>query len=71
VIQVTGEKDRPQDEGQGLAFGAPVESNGTTQASMTAHIVIMPGGVMLIDEALNLDIGKPVSGPIHCNNGRD
>jgi hypothetical protein len=26
---------------------------------------------MLIDEALNLDIGKPVSGPIHCNNGRD
>jgi hypothetical protein len=66
------EKKRHQDDQlSGVAFGAPSETTGTSQRAMTAHIVIMPGGVMLVDTALDIKLGRPVSGPIHCDNGRD
>jgi len=57
----------------GAAFAASFQSDGKAQSSMTAHVIVMPGGIMLIDEAVKLETlkTKPCSGPIHCNNGRD
>ena len=55
----------------GLAFGAPVDSDGTSQRKLVGQIVILPGGLVLVDERLNIKLGQVASGPIECKNGRD
>lgn len=69
-----GDPDRRQD-GQGVAFGAPLDATGTPQAAIRGQIVILPGGVMLVDqglrEGLRSALGRIISGPIECANGRD
>jgi hypothetical protein len=59
------------DRSGGLAFGAPIEASGTHAKRLTGHIIIMPGGLVLVDERLTLTLGKVASGPIECKNGRD
>lgn len=61
----TGEKSG------GLAFGAPLDSNGTSQRTLVGQIIIMPGGLVLVDERLTIKLGQVASGPIECKNGRD
>lgn len=61
----TGEKSG------GLAFGAPIDSSGTSQRKLVGQIIIMPGGLVLVDERLNIKLGQVASGPIECKNGRD
>jgi hypothetical protein len=63
-------------ESQGGAFGAPVESDGTTQAQVDrAALVVLPGGVALVNQAGPFAdaswLGRPVSGPILCNERRE
>jgi len=68
----SGQAERPQDDrAGGLAFGAPIEAGGTSQRRLTGHIIVMPGGLVLVDERLPLTLGRVVSGPIECRNGRD
>jgi hypothetical protein len=55
----------------GVAFGAPVDSDGTSQRRLVGQIIIMPGGLVLVDERLNINLGQVASGPIECKNGRD
>lgn len=62
--------NRPQDYRSGVAFAAPVDSSGTNQASLQGHIIIMPGGLVLVDEAINVKLGQPIPGAIECKNGR-
>lgn len=66
------EKKRHQDgsTGGGIAFGASFTSSGKSQREITAHIIIMKGGIMLVDTALDIAPGEPISGPIYCDNGR-
>lgn len=59
------------DRSGGLAFGAPVNSSGTPQRRLTGRIIVMPGGLVLVDAKLNLKLGRVISGPIECKNGRD
>ena len=59
----------------GAAFGAPVESTGTSQARVDrAALVVLPGGLVLVNEAGPFAgaswLGRPVSGPIVCE-GRE
>jgi hypothetical protein len=66
---------RRQDaDGSGGAFGAPLDSNGLAQGELAGDIIILPGGVMLVDQAGPMadcpELGRPVSGLIHCDNGR-
>jgi hypothetical protein len=66
---------RPQDAGEGgAAFAAPLDSAGTSQRALRGHIIALPGGVLLVDESLSpklrAALGRPISGPIECRNGR-
>jgi len=61
----------PDDRSGGIAFAAPLESTGTPQKRLVAHIIVLPGGTLLVDEKLSHLFGKPLSGPIECKNGRD
>jgi len=63
----------PDDDqlGNGIAFGAPTESSGKSQKSMTPHIIVMRGRIMLVDDAISVRTKRPMSGSIHCSNGRD
>jgi hypothetical protein len=67
VIAMTGKSQ--VDTPNGLSFGASFESS-KSKRRVTAHIIVMKGGIMLVDEALNIRPGRPVSGPIYCDNGR-
>ena len=68
---MTGDKKRRQDTSpNGVAFGASFNSSGKRQRDLQAHIVVMPGGIMLVDTALDFAPGRPISGPIYCDNGR-
>jgi hypothetical protein len=72
AIGSSGEAERPRDDRKGgLAFGAPVESGGTHQRRLTGQIIILPGGLVLVDQRLKLTLGMVASGPIECRNGRD
>ena len=62
--------NRPQDYRSGAAFSAPVDASGTNQASLRGHIIIMPGGLVLVDETIKVKLGQPIPGPIECRNGR-
>jgi hypothetical protein len=57
-----------------VAFAAPGDTSGTAQRAMRGHIIVLPGGVLLVDEALSeplrAALGREVSGPIECKNGR-
>ena len=69
---------RPQDAREGAMFAAPVETGGTSQQTMLGQIIVLPGGVVLVDDALPEAVkaafrrafGAPISGPIECKNGR-
>jgi hypothetical protein len=41
---------------------------------MRGHIIVLPGGVLLVDDALSpklkAALGTVISGPIECKNGR-
>ena len=61
-----------------LAFGAPAtDADGAPQKALVGHIVALPGGrgKLLVDVGSPLAnlpcLGRPLSGPIHCDNGRD
>lgn len=62
-------------DGNGGLFGAPSDdSNGTTQSSVDADLVILPGGLMLVEQSsplAKLEYFRCDSGEIHCDNGRD
>lgn len=62
--------NRLQDYRSGAAFSAPVDANGTNQASLQGHIVVLPGGLVLVDMSLKLALGEAVPGSIECKNGR-
>jgi hypothetical protein len=64
-----GKKRLSDESSNGLAFGASFESS-KSKRRVTAHIIVMKGGIMLVDEALDLKPGRPISGPIYCDNGR-
>jgi len=66
---MTGEKHL-SGSSNGAAFGASFNSEGKSQRDFRAHIVVLPGGTMIVDVALDINPGRPVSGPIHCENGR-
>lgn len=53
-----------------VSFGASFVSEGKKRNNIRAHIIILPGGIMMVDTALDINPGRPVSGPIHCENGR-
>jgi hypothetical protein len=64
-------------EPQGTAaFAAPVEREGVSQAQLDGGIalVVLPGGLVLVDQAGPFAgapwLGRPVSGPIHCESER-
>ena len=65
---------RDDAECSGAAFGAPHDGDGLAQGELTGDIIILPGGAMLVDQASPLadcpELGRPVSGLIHCDNGR-
>jgi hypothetical protein len=52
-------------------FGAPVENTGTKQTEINADMVILPGGLLLVDQASPLadmdGLGRPISGVIYCD----
>jgi len=61
---------------EGGLFGAPLdEDGGTRQGAVDADIVVLPGGLVLIEQSSPLAalaaFGATVTGDIHCNNGRD
>ncbi len=60
--------------GSGALFGAPVEGEtGTRQGAVAADIVILPGGLMLVEQSsprAKLPGFSCDSGDIHCDNGR-
>ena len=69
-----GTPRRDDGDGSGAAFGAPSESTGLAQGELAGDIIILPGGMMLVDQASPLadcpELGRPVSGLIYCENGR-
>jgi hypothetical protein len=72
---MTGSPAHPEDAKEGgAAFAAPIENTGTNQRTMRGHIIVLPGGVLLVDESLSpklrASLGTRVSGPIECKNGR-
>ena len=62
---------------EGGLFGAPLDGDGsgTRQRSIDADIVVLPGGLVLVEQSSPLAalpaFGATVTGDIHCNNGRD
>jgi hypothetical protein len=68
------EPRREDADGSGAAFGAPSESTGLAQGDLAGDIIILPGGVMLVDQSSPLadcpELGRPITGPIYCDNGR-
>lgn len=72
AIGETGGANNPQDyQSGGVAFAAPLDSRGTGQKQMKAHIIVLPGGLVLVDTGLNISLGTVASGPIECKNGRN
>ena len=55
-------------------FGAPLDSDGASQARVDADLVILPGGLLLVEQSSPLahceGFCDQMSGDIHCNNGR-
>lgn len=71
AIGENGGADNLQDyQSGGVAFAAPLNSRGTAQKQMKAHIIVLPGGLVLVDTSLNISLGTVASGPIECKNGR-
>ena len=69
---------RPGDplvEGHGGLFGAPVSSSGTRQGAVDADLVIMPGGLLLVEQSSPLatceGFDQSLTGDINCDNGRE
>lgn len=57
-----------------VAFAAPASTTGTAQRAMRGHIIVLPGGLLLVDDSLSEPLksalGQVISGPIECKNGR-
>jgi hypothetical protein len=60
---------------QSSLFGAPLDADGgTSQDRIDADLVILPGGLMLVEQSSPLakeHYFECKSGDFHCNNGRD
>lgn len=73
-LATVGDSERPGGAKEGAMFAAPVETSGTPQQAMVGHIIVLPGGLLLVDDSLPAHIraglGRIVSGPIECKNGR-
>ena len=61
--------------GESALFAAPIETDdGTKQASIDADLVVLPGGLLLVEQSsplADLPWFHCDSGEIHCSNGRD
>lgn len=71
----TATNGSPLHPGDGaVAFAAPADTKGTAQRAMRGHIIVLPGGLLLVDQGLSKSLrdalGQPISGPIECKNGR-
>jgi hypothetical protein len=62
-------------EAHGGLFGAPHDGDGTRQGAVDADLVILPGGLLLVEKSSPLAnvafFQCDASGDIACNNGRD
>lgn len=69
-----GMVDRSRDSQSVIAFGAPSNDNVCRRRRM-GHIVVLPGGLVLIDEGLSEklknSLGTPISGSIECKDERE
>ena len=58
----------------GAPLDAPLDSDGTSQARVDADLVILPGGLLLVEQSSPLahceGFCDQMSGDIHCDNGR-
>ena len=69
-----GMVDDSQNSQSVVAFGAP-SNDGVKRRRRVGHIIVLSGGIVMVDESLSKELkkslGTPISGPIECESGRE